>query len=139
MGMEQVQLKEILKITCHEYTTEGYSFRQLNLKTFFHPYTLFHLLAFDGVAVLNDGKKLICDEWDMSFNGKGDIMHQVKAALLTSYHSVITEKIRPTQTGCYILKSIEAEAWVDKNGLISIPDHKQLMKHAQKKLIFTFP
>lgn len=132
---KRMTLNEIFKLTSHEYRIDGCSCKSTTLKVFVSLNILLQFIAFDGVAVSKDGEYLHCVHWDIP----NEFLREIKATLLMKYFHFLTGKIKPDKKGHYTLKSFVAEACVEYGGLISVPDYEQLIKHAQKELLYKYP
>jgi hypothetical protein len=95
---------------------------------------LLHFLAFDGVAVSENGEYIHCGNWNIP----DELLCEIKATLLMKYHHVLTGKVKSNKKGHYILNSCVTETRVE-GGCVSIPDHDQFIKHAKKELLYKFP
>ena len=126
MTTDKKSIRDLLSLTVTTYKAFGRDFTETKLFLRVEPSLVIQMLAWDGVAHLHDGNVIHVTDWNQLSK---DAIWELKNTLFTTYPGIISGKNKRNRDGSYELTGISTTATVEDGGMITLPDHDQVLKN----------
>ena len=122
--MADKKLSEIVTYELERIAFEGTVFSESTVTLKVHPLTFLQLIAWSGVAHLDEHEILRVVDWS---SHDSQLIEELSRILFTSFPRLIFGEEEHTD-GPWVLRSVSTQATVEEGGIIRLPEHSEIKK-----------